>query len=555
MLTRLHILHYAIIEELTIDFAPQLNIITGETGAGKSILMGALSLILGERADTSILQDKEKKCVVEGSFNAAALQGRKAIRSFFEEHELEWEEELLIRREISATGKSRAFVNDTPVNLSQLKQLAGLLVDLHQQFDTLELGDSDFQQEVLDALADNETVLSNYQQVYNQYQRAEKELETQRKRQAEANATLDYNRFLFDELEELNLQENELENMDAELKLLSNAESVKQQLSAVCFELSEAEQPIVQQLRSLTGKLQALAPYHGAIEGLTTRMQSAQLELKDIAAELEHINDTVQYNPDRIQLINERLSAGYKLQKKHGVTTTNELIGIKNNLQQQLDNILNIGESITAQEKEVAALLQQVKELSGQLSKRRHKAVPGFETSVNRLLAQVGMPNARFKVSLSTATGFHYTGADDIDFLFDGNKSDRFEPLRKVASGGELSRLMLCIKSLVAKSLQLPTLIFDEIDTGISGEAARQVGQIMKDLAGSHQLIAITHQPQIAARADAHYFVYKSIQKDRIVTAVKLLNNDERINAIAQMLSGEKPTAAALQNAREMLGN
>lgn len=555
MLTRLHIQHYAIIEELTIDFAPQLNIITGETGAGKSILMGALSLVLGERADTSILQDKEKKCIVEGSFAAKEMKNRKGIAAFFEAHELEWEDELLIRREISSTGKSRAFVNDTPVNLNQLKQLAGLLVDLHQQFDTLELGNSDFQQEVLDALAGNETILAAYQSLHKRYQQASKELEAQRRLQAEANASLDYNRFLFDELEELNLQENELEELDTEIKLLSNAESVKQQLSAVSFELEGADQPVVQQLRSLVSKLQALTPYHQAIEGLAGRMQSAQLELKDIAAELEHINDSVQYSPERIQLVNERLSAGYKLQKKHNVSSTAELLGIRNNLQQQLDNVLNIGDSITAKEKELAALMQEVKEQAALLSERRHKAVPGFATSVNRLLAQVGMPNARFKVAVDGIEGFNENGADHIEFLFDANKSNRFEPLRKVASGGELSRLMLCIKSLVAKSLQLPTLIFDEIDTGISGEAARQVGQIMKELANGHQLISITHQPQIAARADAHYFVYKSIQKDKIVTAVKLLSNDERINAIAQMLSGEKPTAAALQNAREMLGN
>ncbi|MEO7306963.1 MAG: DNA repair protein RecN [Ferruginibacter sp.] len=552
MLQKLNIQNYAIINELEIDFSDKLNIITGETGAGKSIVMGALSLILGERADSSVLQQKEKKAVVEGSFKA---MNKKAIREFLKDNNLDAEDLLMIRREIAANGKSRAFINDTPVNLNQLKALGTLLVDLHQQFDTLELSSSDFQQEVLDALAGNAELLQQYQQVFQQYKKAKKELLELQSEQAAANAALDYNQFLFDELDEAGFTANELEELDAELKLLSNAENVKQELAGICYELKESEQPVVQQLKALYSKLHALDQYHGAIGELAKRLQSTQLELADIADELEHINNSVNYSAGRIQLVSDRISMGYKLQKKHAVTTTNELLVLKDQLQEKLDQILNIGDAIQQKEKLTNELLLQCQQTAKTISDNRKKAIKPFTENVNNLLARVGMPNARFSAEALPLDVLGELGIDKIEFLFDANKSNRFEPLRKVASGGELSRLMLCIKSLVAKKLQLPTLIFDEIDSGISGEAAKQVGNIMKELSGSHQLISITHQPQIAAKATAHYFVYKAIDKDKIVTSIRLLNNDERITTIAQMLSGEKPTAAALQNAREMVGN
>ncbi len=552
MLQKLNIQNYAIINELGIVFSDKLNIITGETGAGKSILMGALSLILGERADSTVLQQKDKKAVVEGTFKA---MNKKAIRDFLKENDLDAEEVLMIRREIAANGKSRAFINDTPVNLNQLKTLSSLLVDLHQQFDTMELSSSDFQQEVLDALAGNAELLQQYQLVFHQYKKTKKELLELQAEQAAANAALDYNRFLFDELDEANFKENELEELDTELKLLSNAENVKQELAGICYELKESEQPVVQQLKTLYNKLHALDEYHSGIAELAKRLQSTQLELADIADELEHINNSVNHSAERIQLATDRISMGYKLQKKHGVTTTNELLVLKEELQQKLNEILNIGEAIQQKEKQTGELLQQCEQLANTVSDNRKKAIKPFTENVNNLLARVGMPNARFTTEALPLDALSEFGIDRIEFLFDANKSNRFEPLRKVASGGELSRLMLCIKSLVAKKLQLPTLIFDEIDTGISGEAAKQVGNIMKELSGSHQLISITHQPQIAAKADAHYFVYKAIDKDKIVTSIRLLNNDERITTIAQMLSGEKPTAAALQNAREMVAN
>jgi DNA repair protein RecN (Recombination protein N) len=559
MIQKLNIQNYAIINELEIEFSGKLNIITGETGAGKSILMGALSLILGERADSTVLQQKEKKAVVEGSFKA---MNKEAIREFLKENDLDAEELLMIRREIASNGKSRAFINDTPVNLNQLKTLGSLLVDLHQQFDTLELSSSDFQQEVLDALAGNAELLQQYQQVFQQYKKTKKELLELQAEQAAANAALDYNQFLFDELEEAGFTANELEELDAELKLLSNAENVKQELAGICYELKESEQPVVQQLKTLYSKLHALDEYHKDIAELAKRVQSTQLELADIADELEHINNSVNYSAERIQLVNDRISMGYKLQKKHGVTTTNELLVLRDELQEKLDQILNISEAIQQKEKLTNELLLQCEQAAKTISDNRKKAIKPFTENVNNLLARVGMPNARFSAEALPLDALGELGIDKIEFLFDANlpagqagKSNRFEPLRKVASGGELSRLMLCIKSLVAKKLQLPTLIFDEIDSGISGEAAKQVGNIMKELSGSHQLISITHQPQIAAKADAHYFVYKAIDKDKIVTSIRLLNNDERITSIAQMLSGEKPTAAALQNAREMVGN
>ena len=551
MLQKLNIQNYAIIDEIGIDFSDSLNIITGETGAGKSILMGALSLILGERAESTALMNKEKKCVVEGFFNAA---GRKEIKYFLKNNELDAEDELVIRREIAVNGKSRAFINDTPVNLAQLKELSSLLVDLHQQFDTLELGDSNFQREVLDALAGNGNLLQEYATVFSDYSKAKKELQELQQQQTAANTALDYNQFLFDELKEAGLKENELEELDAELKLLSNAENVKQQLGAIYFELKNSEHPIVQQLKSLSNKLHSLQPYHVSIEDLTKRLLGAQAELQDIGDELESIDNAVQYSPERIQLVNDKIMLGYKLLKKHNVHTTGDLLSLQDALQQKLNDILNISEAIAALEIATQQLLKRCEQQAALITGNRNKAIKPFTEKVNSLLAQVGMPNAAIQVQLQKVA-LHIDGADVIEFLFDANKSGRFEPLRKVASGGELSRLMLCIKSLVAQKLQLPTLIFDEIDTGISGEAAKQVGVIMKALSAAHQLIAITHQPQIAAKATAHYFVYKSIKGDKINTAIRLLNNAERITTIAQMLSGEKPTAAALENAREMVGN
>ena len=551
MLQKLHIQNYAIIDDLKIDFSDGLNIITGETGAGKSILMGALNLILGERADSSVLQQQNKKCIVEGSF---VIKQSKQVKEFFAANDLDNEKEILIRREIASNGKSRGFINDTPVNLSQLRSLSVLLVDLHQQFDTLDLGTENFQRDVLDAFAGNAELLIKLKEKFANYTKAKKELDALQVQQNNADKELDYNKFLFEELEELSLKENELEELDAELKLLSNAENIKQQLGSIYFELKDSDQPMVQQLKVLQNRLVSLQQYHSGIETLVQRISSAVIEIKDVADELEGIDNAINFDQQRIEIINERISVGYKLLKKHGVNDTSQLLAIQQQLQQKLDAVLNISASIEKLESQTKQLYDDCIGIAKQISVNRAGQVKQFADKVNKLLVQVGMPNALLKVQLQTAD-LSVHGIDDIDFLFDANKSNRFEPIGKVASGGELSRLMLSIKSLVARKLELPTLIFDEIDTGISGEAARQVGMIMKDLSAAHQLIAITHQPQIAAKASAHYFVYKEIKDDKIVTSIRLLNNDERITAIAKMLGGEKPTSAALENAKEMVGN
>ena len=552
VLKKLFIQNYAIIDEIEIDFSQKLNIITGETGAGKSILMGALSLILGDRIDASVLQSRDKKCYVEGTFE---IGEKKAVKAFLRDQDLDVEDELVIRREIGSNGKSRAFVNDTPVNLEQLRQLSSKLVDLHRQFDTLELGESDFQRQVLDALAGHADVLQQYQGAYTQWQKAQQELTQLQQQKDQFTKEYDYNKFLFDELHEAAFKENELEEADATLKLLSNTEGIKSALGKAAYELSEGESPMVQQLKTVYNQLSAFSDNHPGMQVLVQRLLSAQIELQDIADEVERINDQVQYDPQKIEQLNDRISTGYKLLKKHGVHTTQELLAIKESLEQKLQAVLNIDEAIQTKEKTVQQLLQKATELATKLTTNRVKQVKPLQDKVNKLLAQVGMPNARLQVEVTPLANLQITGLDDIEFLFDANKSNRFEPIRKVASGGELSRLMLCIKSLVAQSLDLPTLIFDEIDTGISGEAAKQVGIIMKDLARKRQVFSITHQPQIAGKADAHYFVYKDIKGNSIKTNIKLLSQDERITAIAKMLSGEKPTAAALENAREMVMN
>lgn len=550
MLQQLYIQNYAIIDEIKVEFSGRLNIITGETGAGKSILVGALSLILGGRADTGVLLNREKKCFVEGYFK---VNGKKETIQFLKDNDLDLEDQLVIRREISASGKSRAFINDTPVNLTQLHQLSSLLVDLHQQFDTLVMQETDFQREVVDALAANVPLLTQYQAVYRQLQSVKKSLAALHEQKNNFNKEFDYTQFLHQELQEAGFVKNELEDIEAELKLLSNAEGIKAALSKALFQLEEGEEPVVQQLKTLVHQLQSFADFHPGLLAVVQRLQVVQIELQDISNETDRINDQVNYDPQRIEEISDRLSLGYKLLKKHGLHTTDELLAFKEALSQKLQSVLNIDEALQKQEKEADRLQAKAAEMAAAISVQRHKQIKPLEEKVNALLRQVGMPNARLKVDIKPINALQPFGSDNIEFLFDANKSNQFAPIRKVASGGELSRLMLCIKSLVAQYVDLPTMIFDEIDTGISGEAARQVGFIMKDLAASRQIICITHQPQMAGKADAHFYVYKKVLKDSVKTSIRLLSADERIVAIAQMLSGEKPTAAALENARELV--
>lgn len=554
MLQKLTIQNYAIIDQLEINFSAKLNVITGETGAGKSIIAGALGLILGTRADTTALVNKEKKCVIEGTFS----QTRQAIHEFLLRNELEPDNEIVLRREIQTSGKSRAFINDTPVNLSQMGEIGSLLVDLHQQFDSMELGESGFQRDVLDALAHNQSFLTEYREIFFKWKQLKQELIGLRLKKQQFEKEKDYYQFQYDELEEAGLKENELEEIEAELKLLSSGESIKTALEKAWYILEESDSPVIQQLKTVVNQLEPYSKLHSSLEEIIQRLESSRIEIQDIAEGLNDVNAKMQFDPRRMELLNDRLSLGYKLLKKHGVKTTAELLSIAVDLKMRLDAVLDIDESIDQKQAEADALEVKLGIISGKISEARKKEIKPFEQQVNKLLVKVGMPNARLKVSTREIEPGEY-GIDQFEFLFNGNAASQqdegYQLLRKVASGGERSRLMLCIKSLVAESMDLPVLVFDEIDSGISGEAAKQVGLIMKGLAENRQLICITHQPQIAGKGSAHFFVYKEIDGDRIKTFIRELNTEERITVIARMLSGEKPTAAAIQNAREMVMN
>lgn len=552
MLRLLHIVNYAIIDEVGISFSSRLTVITGETGAGKSILMGALSLILGERADTGVLLDRERKCFVEGTFDIARNELLLQLLHDLDLVNDEDASELIIRREIAANGKSRAFVNDTPVNLDQLRRISSLLVDLHGQFDTLSISDSGFQRNVLDALAGNHMELKDYARLYDEWKHARDTLQVLREKKQAFAREYDYNRFLSDELEEADFAENELEEAEAGLRMLSNADDIKKALSAASDALTGEEQAIVQQLRTLQQRLTHYVKYHPALEVIVSRCDAARIELQDVSGEIDRLNSETGHDPARADRLNERLTTGYKLMKKHGVQSTAGLIQMRDTLREKLRAVLEIDELIAGKEKETEELGQRVYRQAENISGKRAAQVKGLQQNVNGLLSSVGMPNAKIRVSIEKKAP-DATGIDAIEFLFDANNSKKFEPLRKVASGGELSRLMLSIKSLVAESMDMPTLIFDEIDTGISGEAARQVGTIMKELSVSRQVITITHQPQIAGKADSHLFVYKEAARGVTRTNIRPLSGEERITAIAKMLSGEKPTAAAIENAREMI--
>jgi DNA repair protein RecN (Recombination protein N) len=456
-------------------------------------------------------------------------------------------------------GKSRAFINDTPINLSQLQELSNLLVDLHQQFDSQDIGDKDFQRDVLDALAEQQTRLQSYRDVYAKWQAVKKQLDELLNKKQIFEKEADYNRFQFEELSEAGFKENELENTEAELKLLNNSGGIKAVLERACDELEEGESPVVQQLKIILNQLQQYAGLKPGLSELVERLRSSQIEIQDIASELNHLNAQINLDPAKIEKLNDRLSSGYKLLKKHNLKTTAGLLQLQNELEEKLHAVLEIDDSILEKQALSQQLYKELIAIAEQISAARTKQTKPFEDKVNKLLAQVGMLNARIKVGIvKTEPG--PGGIDHVEFLFNAKvakseKNIKYLPVAKVASGGELSRLMLCVKSLVARSIDLPTLVFDEIDTGISGEAARQVGIIMKELASQRQVICITHQPQIAGKAAAHFFVYKEIAGNAVKTNIRQLSQDERITAIAKMLSGEKPTAAAIQNAREMVSN
>ena len=549
MLTQLDIQNYILIDELQIHLSNQLSVITGETGAGKSIIMGALGLILGDRADSSVCRNPEKKCVIEGVFT---LANKNNYAAFFEANDLDLADELIIRREINAQGKSRAFINDTPINLNELRQLTSQLVDLHQQFDTLSLGDMEFQRTVLDALANTHKTLEHYQSTFHDWKAATKHLSELIEQKENFDQTVAYKSHLLEELTALGLHENELEQLEIDLKFMENAADIKTQLTQSIYTLDESDQPIVQQIKQIANNLESIAKFQNDFDPLLARLKAAQIELADITSELQTWQDKMDFDASKISTMQERLSQGYHLQKKHKVQTTAALLELQEALSKDLEAVLHIDEAIETNTKKVAATEKDLSALAADLSDQRTKQATPFAKQVNHLLHQVGMPNAQLKVQLDKVP-FNQFGIDKIDFLFDANNTQKFEPIKKVASGGELSRLMLCIKSLVGKSIDLPTMIFDEIDSGISGEPAKQVGLLLQELGQARQVLCITHQPQIAAKGQAHLYVYKEQEGKTTHTHVRALAADERVIHIARMIGGDPPSKAALEHANELL--
>ena len=551
MLTKLEIQNYILIDQLNIDLSEQFSVITGETGAGKSIIMGALGLILGDRADSTVCREATKKCFIEGIFK---LTNNAQLKTLFQENEIELSDELIIRREISAQGKSRAFINDTPVTLTTLKEITSHLVDLHQQFDTLTLGDTDFQRTVIDALASNQKELANYQTIFTHWKEKEKKLESLIAQKEDFEKTLSYKQHLFEELSGAQFQENELENLEQDLKFLENVADIKSQLAAATELLEQSDNPMVQQLKQLANNLETIVQWQPAFESIVTRLKAAQIEIADIANDLNSWQDKIDFDDQKIAHTQERLSLGYHLLKKHKVQTTAELLQITAQLEKDLSEVLNLNDHINELTEQVQKLEKEVVAAATLLSTKREKQMMPLTQNVNKLLHQVGMPNAKIKVTLDKVA-YHFYGNDKIDILFDANNTEKFEPIKKVASGGELSRLMLCIKSLVAKSVDLPTLIFDEIDTGISGEPAKQVGLLLQNLGKARQVLCITHQPQIAAKGNTHLYVYKEQKANTTHTYLKTLDSKERIHHIATMIGGDPPSKTAIDNAKELLAS
>ena len=551
MIKRLLIKNYAIIEEQEITFSDRLTIITGETGAGKSILLGALGLIMGKRADTKTFYNEDKKCVIEAYFEVERYQ----LQAFFEEKDIDYDDEVVVRRELTPSGKSRAFINDTPVNLKTLQQLSGALIDLHQQFDTLDIHNVSFQLRMIDALADNKALLSPISGAISYLSGQSTAIERNGKqRSLSASNEMDFLTFQLKEFEEAELIEGEQEKQEEELKRLTNAEDIKKTLGGVFQHLSESEQSVLSQLEEIALSLNSIRQFHPSLEKVHERYNGLLLELQDLAQEFEQIAEQTEYDGERIAEIQSRLDLIYKLQSKHQVTRVEELLRIQEQLQSKLHAFGDLSGEIAALENTIAKQATQLEKIAANLSKRRKSVIKGFEDRVHHLLGQLAMEHARLQVEIVPLEQLGRTGKDEINFLFAPNKGSRFLPIKDVASGGELSRLTLCTKSLVASAIPLPTLIFDEIDTGISGDVAMKMGTILQDLANQHQVISITHTPQIAVKADAHYFVYKRVKEDRTITNVRLLAPEERVKAVATMLSGSPPSASAIENAKELLG-
>ena len=549
MLQKLSISNYALIDDLEISFDKGLNILTGETGAGKSIILGALSLILGQRAESRYFFNQQKKCVIEGTF----LIGEFHLKSFFEENDLDHEAETILRREISSDGKSRAFVNDTPVNLTLLKQLGEKLIDIHSQHATLEINDPDFQLLVVDSVAGHGDLLSEYRSKYKAYKKDAARLQQLINASDKAKADLDYYQFQYDELEKANLVAGEQEKLEQQLYTLNNAEGIKRSLLAAVHLVQDGEASALLQMREAHHHVSSLEKFNPGIAELAERLKSLTIELKDIAGEIEAIEQHTHTDEARVTEINDRLNIIYTLQKKHRLSATADLLGLQDELSEKIAQAVHGDEAIEKLQKQLALDKNILEQLAKQLTSNRTKAIPEIENEVVNALGEMGMANSTLKIELNQLQSLGPEGIDQVRFLFSANKGHTLAEMSKVASGGELSRLMLAIKSLIASHTALPTIIFDEIDAGVSGEVANKVGVIMERLAQNLQVIAITHLPQIASKSGAHYFVYKDNSSTTTYTRIKELNRDERVLEIAKMLSGDKPGESALQNARELL--
>jgi DNA repair protein RecN (Recombination protein N) len=553
MIKELRVQNYAIIDDIQLPFEKGLIILTGETGSGKSIIMGALGLVLGDRADSGVLFQQGKKCVVEADFVVPAsgiIHDFLSTNGFCDEDD---QSSVLLRREISATGKSRAFINDIPCSLLQLRTLATLLADLHRQFDTLELNRADFQEKILDAFAGNEQMLQQYSVLFSAWQKADFLVNELEELQSNSLKDADFNRFLLEELTEFSVSENELEILEKELEILNHLEEIKSGLTQVVDMLDGGENPLPQVVKQASQKLDQSSRHYPELGEFSSRLRSCQAELLDISTELSRMNDKLELDQTRINWINERLSSGYRLQKKHGVSNTAGLLEVQNALSKKAAETDNIESTLAEALAHAEHTKREAAALAEKLEQRRLAFAGPIAITCKQLLVEIGMPRATFRVEVSSSEKLNATGKNTVTFLFDANGNDRFEPLEKVASGGELSRLMLCIKSIVAEKLDMPTLIFDEIDTGISGEAAKRTASLLQKLGRTRQVIVITHQPQIAAKADAHFLIYKKEHQDKIFTTVRQLSRQERLETLAKMMSGDEFTTAALQQAGELM--
>jgi DNA repair protein RecN (Recombination protein N) len=550
MLQKIEIQNYAIIDQLEIDFHQGMTIITGETGAGKSILLGALGLIMGKRADTKVLFDVDRKCFVEGTFDIKNY----ALADFFDRHGLDYMDELSIRRELAPNGKSRAFVNDSPVTLDILSELTESLIDIHQQFDTSDIQKNKYQMDVLDALASTTGLVAKYSEGYKKYKKVSRDLNDLIEKSKNASQEIDFLQFQLQEFDQLSLQVGEQATLESSLHILESAEEIKKNTNLVHHTISEDENAINGQLRVLYQQFSTIKNLDKSYADLFDRLVSAHEELADIAKEASKIAEATEFDPETIQQCHQRLNAIYRLQKKHNVTTEQDLMAIYTGVQHKLESFQDLTTGLADLEKEKEALFNTLMTQAKGISDRRKKAGAGIEKQIHDLLVSLSMEHAYVRFEILTDDTLYGQGCDRISLLFSPNKGSEFLPVKDTASGGELSRLALCIKSLTAGAMTLPTLIFDEIDAGVSGEVAQKMSHILKNLSLNHQLICITHSPQIASKADSHYWVYKQDTPTRTITGMRSLSMDDRIIEIAKMLSGNPPTTAAIANARELVG-